>query len=135
MPKILYKNPAVSQHSLTEEDFAGYVKYATERWGDKCPDCNGFGRVYDPKDRDVIEGYKLASRTLFCTSCSGSGKLERYLESEFALIDATLWAEAQKRERDALEFKKSVRSQLDRLKQEFAGDFKELIEFVEQRLS
>lgn len=39
----------------------------------KCICCDGDGRRYDRKDRDVIEGYKLASKTLVCFFCEGTG--------------------------------------------------------------
>ena len=134
MSKILYKNPAVSMYALTEEDFAKYVEHISKEWGDRCPACEGFGRLYDPKDRDVIEGFKLASRKLVCAACAGSGTLEKYLESEVCLADAVKWVEGQKRNMDMAEFKSAVRHQLKRLKKDFGADFKELVEFVESRL-
>ena len=41
-----------------------------------CPNCGGYGRVYNPKDRDPIEGYKLADRVI-CNECLGSGEWNR----------------------------------------------------------
>ena len=134
MSKILYKNPAVSMYALTEEDFTKYVKHISKKWGDKCPVCEGFGRLYASEDRDVIEGFKLASRKRVCAACAGSGTLEKYLESEVCLVDATKWIETQKRSRNATEFRNKVKSQLDKLKKYSDNDFKELIEFVESRL-
>ena len=134
MSKILYKNPAVSMYALTEEDFTKYVEHISKEWGDRCPVCEGFGRLYASEDRDVIEGFKLANRRLVCGGCGGSGKLEDYFKSEVCLVDATKWAEAQKRNRDATEFRNRVKSQLNKLKKGYDNDFKELVEFVESRL-
>lgn len=38
-----------------------------------CTYCDGRGWYYDPADRDVIEGYKLAPRHK-CGNCQGTGK-------------------------------------------------------------
>ena len=38
-----------------------------------CIPCSGRGWYYDPADRDVVEGYKLAPR-YHCKACAGTGR-------------------------------------------------------------
>lgn len=41
-----------------------------------CLNCRGTGRVYDTRDYDIIEGYKLASKVT-CHCCGGTGNSTR----------------------------------------------------------
>lgn len=40
----------------------------------KCVNCNGTGWAYDWRDRDPVEGYKMADKKL-CRNCNGSGDI------------------------------------------------------------
>lgn len=64
--------------------FKDYVRKHNERYGYKyskfaqsrrivCSNCGGRGEAYDPKDRDPVEGYKMAERHR-CIRCDGSGE-------------------------------------------------------------
>jgi hypothetical protein len=64
--------------------FKDYIAKHNRRYGNKfskyaqsrrivCPDCGGVGEGYNPRDRDPIEGYKMAEKER-CIKCEGSGE-------------------------------------------------------------
>jgi hypothetical protein len=67
---ILGKCPKLRYKSYTD-----YIIKDHYRKNGLCPECVGYGLMYDDADRDCIEGYKLASRKITCTKCGGTGKL------------------------------------------------------------
>lgn len=53
----------------------------------KCPGCKGIGKAHLFKDRDVIEGYKLAT-LYYCFMCDGKGNIETSNSLEFEACEA-----------------------------------------------
>lgn len=57
-------------------------KYALTYYKEQfpCIACRATGKVYDPNDYDIIEGYKLASK-IPCPECNGAREVKREVYS------------------------------------------------------
>lgn len=86
----------------------------------KCPACWGEGRAYHPKDRDVIEGYKLADKQK-CLLCDSTGWFQpsdpRYpgIAAYHKAMDKAKKDEDDERQRREADHAKLVRSAKDKL--------------------
>lgn len=70
-----------------KETFGHFAKNVNGKKKWTCPDCQGWGKLYDPVDSDPIEGYKMAHPRLPCPRCSSTGYVtEASLRREYREI-------------------------------------------------
>ena len=100
-PTRPYKNQADARKSCL---FATGLK---TKW--PCHLCNGRGRLYDPADHDVYEGYKMASRHVKCGNCAGAGDIGQtrwrawyHAEMQAWKRDVRVWEEHKQKAEQAI---------------------------------
>jgi RecJ-like exonuclease len=107
-PTRPYKNI----EELRKQNVSVYVwdkKHDTGFW--PCPTCGGSGKVHNEKDRDVVEGYKMAP-LYTCMFCGGKGTATKEYWRAIYRIKMNKWREECKEYDHAKKLIKSAKSKL-----------------------
>lgn len=73
MMKIYTNRKPPEKPRTFKETFGHYCRVIDRKKKWTCPDCQGWGKLYDPVDNDPIEGYKMAHPKLPCLRCRATG--------------------------------------------------------------